>query len=257
VVGARLGLIAWWLVGACAVGGCGAGSSEPPGYTTTSNGGAPGDSGIDRENAGGSSGASGVGGARDAGRDSGAGGSAASGGTSGSAGAAGESGAGGQGGSGGACADPGPEPNDDEASASPACGAASCKLTDCDSDGSTNYGGSFAPATGVLSPGDTDFFTFQGSDTFGCEVDPTATTQEAGFRLCIFAQCNSSVTTFNSCTQGTSAASPSGLPGCCTDTAGTVDLDYHCNSGLDDSAKIYIRADRATVCTPYTIDYHF
>lgn len=195
-----------------------------------------GDSGVDvTDGAGGFGAQGGFGGAPDAGFD-------------------GQAGSGG-----GACVDPGPEPNDSAALASPACGDPTCNLTDCDKDGSVFYGGSFAPATGVLTPGDTDYYTFSGKDTFGCSVNPTATTTTAGFRLCLFVACNVSATNFKSCSQGTHATSPSGLPGCCTGAAGTVQARFSCSSSItsNDSAKIYIRADHATACTPYSIDYHF
>lgn len=185
-------------------------------------------------------------------------------GTGGLGGLGGMGGTGATGGGGGStCVDPGPEPNGTVALAASACGvnvsASSCNLTDCDSDGSTAFGGPWPPAQGVVDPSDiADYFTYHGSDTFGCVVDPTATTQQSGFRLCVFTHCPQGATTFNSCTAGTPATNPNGYPGCCTTAPGTVTVDYSCANSSDDSAQVYIRADEPTTsCSDYTIDYHF
>lgn len=189
----------------------------------------------------------------------GTGGASGASGAGGVAGAGGVGGIGGAGGAAGACDDPGPEPNNSEPLASPACGASTCDATDCDDTGSTGYGGPLAPATGVLSPGDIDFFHYHGDDKLFCSVDPTVSTQDSGYRLCEFVACDVSATTFISCDQGTHEKSPDGLDGCCVDAPGTAVLDYHCTSSVtnDDSATIYIRVDQAATCTPYTVDYHF
>lgn len=198
----------------------------------------------------------------------GSGGSTSSGG-SGSGGSAGTSSSGGSGGTGGGgptCAETGPEPNNTTATASSACGvnAGSCDLTDCDSDGSTGFGGSRQPIKDVIDLADrVDYFTYHGTDTFGCVVDPTATTQDSGLVLCEFVHCDQGTTNFKSCTAGTDVNSTAedpdsnGDPGCCVTGPGTVTIDYACSSGLDDSAQVYIRADQPSICSQYSIDYHF
>ena len=194
----------------------------------------------------------------DAGFDAGgSGGTAGTGGTGGMAGMAGMAGAGG---SGDVCGDLGPEPNETEALANPACGVAPCEASDCDKDGSTGFGGPLAPVTGTIGPGDTDFLRFKGKDKLGlCTVNAVATTKDSGFRLCAFAACDKSGTKLNGCSKGTIASSPNQLPGCCVEAPGTVELNHDCTSSAtdDDSATIYIRVDEATVCSDYTVDYHF
>jgi hypothetical protein len=132
-------------------------------------------------------------------------------------------------------------------------------LTDCDSTGSSGFGGPLAAAGGVVGPGDVDFFHFHGEDKIGCIVDPTVSTPDLGFRLCEYVACDISATQFKSCKKGTHVKSPNGLDGCCTTAPGEVSLDYTCKDtvSLTDTATIYIGVDQATACTPYTVDYHF
>jgi hypothetical protein len=182
-------------------------------------------------------------------------GAAGAGGSAGSAGGA----SGGGGSSGGACNDPGPEPNDSEALASPACGTAPCEAGDCDDEGSTGFGGPLAPATGVVGPGEVDFFKFDGKDKLGfCKVNPTLKTEDSGFQLCMFVSCSAG-TKLAKCKQGTLTKSPTGIPGCCTMAPGTVEAEHDCGTSFtdNDSAHVFIRVDEATACTSYTIDYHF
>lgn len=209
---------------------------------------------------GGSGGSSGVGGGASGSAGSGA--SGGSGGVGGSGGAGGGAGAGGSAGGGGsanACNDPGPEPNESEALASPACGTPPCVAGDSDDEGSTAFGGPLAPATGVIGPGDVDYFKFDGEDNFGFNtVNATAKTDDSGFRLCLFVSCDAG-TTLNGCSQGNVDQSPTGIPGCCTTGPGTVEVDHDCGGTTtdDDSAHVFIRVDQANACTSYTVDYHF
>ena len=241
----------WLGVALLALPACG--SSGDGGSGPSGTGGMAGAAGSDAGMAGngGASGAAGMGGTGEAGGASGAGGVA---------GVGGVGGAGGAGGAGNTCNDPGPEPNNSEPLASPACGASTCDATDCDSTGSTGYGGPLASATGMIGPGDTDFLHFHGKDTLSfCQVDPTASTQDSGYRLCAFVACDLAATNFLGCDQGTHEKSPDGLDGCCVDAPGTVTVNHDCTSSVsdDDSATVYIRVDQATACTPYTVDYHF
>lgn len=182
-------------------------------------------------------------------------------GAGGQAGAAGAGGAAGSGGSGGTtCAnDPGPEPNDSEALASPVCASPPCAIGDCDDAGTTGYGGKLAPFTGVVGPGDIDFWRFDGQDKLGfCQVNATAKTAEAGFRICIFPSC-AAATKLLGCTKGTMITSPNGIQGCCADAPGEVEAKHDCtgNPTDNDSAEVFVRLDNATACTSYSVDYHF
>ena len=83
------------------------------------------------------------------------------------------------------------------------------------------------------------------------------TTQSAGVRVCVFAQCNNNqTTTFKSCKSGTKT-SDGNLTGCCS-TTGNASLDFGC-PGLNDSAKVTMRvnATQSNACTAYTLDYHY
>jgi hypothetical protein len=123
-------------------------------------------------------------------------------------------------------------------------------INDCDGSGGS--------ITGIIESGtDVDFFTYAGSDTFGCTVDPTMLGPTT-MRLCVFAKCTSGTsTTFKSCMKGIKTTI-SGIDGCCGD--GGAQIDYTCPAlGTDDSATIWMSVDSkgAGVCLPYTVTYHF
>ncbi len=125
-------------------------------------------------------------------------------------------------------------------------------IDDCDGSG-----GSFSGTIG--GGGDVDWWTFKGKDTFGCTVDPTASTK-SGVRVCIFVACEAGATEVKSCPKGTKAKSPAGSQGCCSDSSGNVEVDFHCTLvGTNDSAAVYMRVDdtTATTCKPYKVDYHY
>ncbi|MEZ4224932.1 MAG: hypothetical protein R3B13_28525 [Polyangiaceae bacterium] len=191
---------------------------------------------------------------------SGAGGAGASGGASGSGGAAGSSGSSGSSGSGGgnSCNDPGPEPNDSPALATPTCGTPPCDVGQCNDDGSPGYGGKLVAITGTAGPGDTDVFRYDGKDTIGlCKVDAAAKTTDSGFRLCIFPSCQAA-TVLEGCTSG-SMVDMNGLKGCCINAPGEAAAAHHCEgtSTGNDSAEVYVQIDQANSCVNYTVDYHF
>lgn len=139
------------------------------------------------------------------------------------------------------------EPNDSLPSARPLKA-----IDDCDGSGDK-----FA---GTVGGADVDYWTFKGSDKFGCTVDPSVTNHSGSVRVCVFAQCLSGTTEFKKCNAGTAFKLPSGLDGCCTDGPGDASLDFKCTLvGTDDSADVFIRVDSpgATTCLPYDVDYHF
>lgn len=259
-----MGLVAkrrwgWLCVGLLALPACG--SNGDGGPISPDAGGTAGAAALDSGTAGmGGQLAGGAGGVTGAGATGGSPDAGGSAGRGGAAGAAGSGGAAGAAGAGNACSDPGPEPNNTEPLASPACGMAPCNVTDCDSSGSTGYGGPLAPATGVIGSGDIDYLRFHGEDKIGfCKVDPMVSTLDQGYRLCAFVACDISATHFIGCNQGTHATSPNGLNGCCVAAPGTVELNYNCTSTATytDSATIYLRVDQASACVPYTVNYHF
>ncbi len=207
-----------------------------------------------------SGGAANTGGAAGMAGSGGVGGSA---GTGGSAGIGGSAGAGGEGmagaaGLGGTCPDTGPEPNNSEVLATPACTPGPCTLTDTDTTGSTGYGGMKAPFTGMTGPGDPDYFTYEGEDRLFAFTNPAAKTADGGFRICQFAACKNG-TNDVTCRQGIAAMSPNGIRGCCAMAPGEVQSDHDCPASPtdDDSATVWVRIDMATACTSYSVDYHF
>lgn len=126
-------------------------------------------------------------------------------------------------------------------------------IDDCDSSGGS-FNGVVAGAT------DPDFWHFTGSDKIGCVVDASASTKTTGVRLCVFVSCSAGTTSIKSCPKGTPATSPGGVSGCCSDSAGNVEVEHTCPlPGADDGADVYLRVDApgATACVPYAVTYHF
>lgn len=139
------------------------------------------------------------------------------------------------------------EPNDSLPSARPLKA-----IDDCDGSGDK--------FTGTVGGADVDYWTYKGSDKFGCSVDPSVKNHSASVRVCVFAQCLSGTTEFKKCNSGTAFKLPSGIDGCCTDGPGDASMDYTCTLvGSDDSADVFMRVDSpgATTCLPYEVDYHF
>lgn len=190
---------------------------------------------------GGEGGTSGSGGSAGAGGDGGA----SAGGTSGASGKGGSAGSSGTGGTGGSCAQTDPEPNDTE-------GAAHSlgNITDCDSTGGDLSGALDGKA-------DTDWYTFHGSDEFGCMGDPTFTlmTNET-VKMCAYFLCDSGSTKVTCQGVAQPATSPLGRSGCCA-SALTLAPAIEC-SGTDDSSKVWFELQAPQdVCVAYTVDYHY
>ncbi len=171
------------------------------------------------------------------------------GGASGSGGAGGGTGGGGTGG--GSCNDPGPEPNDTIPKATPVCSSVPCEIGCSDTP--------LGNLSGVAAPGDVDLFTYFGKDTISCSVNPYAKTDDAGFRLCMWAQCaDGKATTIKKCGNGTATDGPGGLKGCCAQAPIELEIEHDCPGITDnDSGAIYMQVDQATACVSYSIDYHF
>ena len=148
-------------------------------------------------------------------------------------------------GSGPTCMDTGPgEPNDTIATA-----FALPAITDCNSDA--------AVLQGVLgeNPNDVDWYKYDGSDTFGCVVDPTRQLTGQNIRICKYITCTNAAFT---CPSGTQFDTQAGKPGCCWTGGQSVTVDLSCNT-TNDSATVFMRIDHpgGPGCEPYQVDYHF
>jgi len=120
-------------------------------------------------------------------------------------------------------------------------------IDDCDGSGESVSGI-------VAGVADTDWYKYNGDDTFGCVATPLrGLTSSDPVRLCKFMQCDGGTP---SCPGGTDAAtSPDGRPGCCGDAG--FEMGIECD-GTDDDATIYVRVQTTTNdCVTYTLDYHY
>lgn len=138
------------------------------------------------------------------------------------------------------------EPNESEVFATPLG-----TIDDCDGSGST--------VSGVSSgTNDVDWLRFQGTDTFGCSVNPTVKLSTSGLRLCAFALCDNGTTDLQDCGIGTNTTSPAGMHGCCTSSTQSMDLQINCST-TKDSADIFIRVDQpnGNACVAYDVAYHY
>ncbi len=109
-------------------------------------------------------------------------------------------------------ADGGCNQADIEANDTPATARPLAATTDCDDKGNKIKGT-------LASAADVDWFSFHGSDTPTCVVNPTATVSETGLRVCVYVKCDSGQGSVPTCAQGTKDPSPpSGLDGCCANT---------------------------------------
>jgi hypothetical protein len=150
----------------------------------------------------------------------------------------------GVGGAGGSGCDDALEPNDSEAAA-----ADLGKLNDCDTNGKTM---SFA----LDGPGDVDWYRYQGSDDFGCVVDPTRVILASDtIRICSFAQCVSGQISVDCKNGAGSSASPAGWPGCCHNQGFVMGIEC---PGTADDADVLVRVDQGVAaCTSYSLSYHY
>lgn len=149
------------------------------------------------------------------------------------------------GGAGGmACADYG-EPNDTDVMAKN-----EGSISDCDSDGN------FIEAA-LDGSGDVDWYSYAGSDNFGCVVDPARTITASGsLRLCKLAKCVFGATAVT-CRDGSTPAQspPTNWQGCCHVQGFRIDVNC---TGQDDDADILLRVDQpGASCVTYKLDYHY
>jgi hypothetical protein len=141
------------------------------------------------------------------------------------------------------CPDNGPEPNNSEATATNLG-----MIDDCDNSGSM--------VSGTLAGNDVDWYKYQGSDTFGCNVDAyRSITSDGQARVCKFPDCPNLVVT---CPAGTvPETSPTGLAGCCS--LNPFQLAVDCPNTTSDDATVYIRVDKppSFACVNYTLEFHY
>lgn len=123
-------------------------------------------------------------------------------------------------------------------------------IDDCD--------GSARSVSGTLAgPTDAAWFVFRGNDTVGCAVDATVTSKTTGVRLCVFARCNVTPTTYKGCRDGEKTVLGADT-GCCG--VEVASLQHACGAGTtDDTADVYVRVDAPTAaaCLPYSFGYHY
>jgi hypothetical protein len=146
------------------------------------------------------------------------------------------------------CVDSGEEPNEEEMDA-----------IDLGDIGCMDDPESFM---GVLSgDADVDWYQYHGVWGFNCgDVDPSplhTLTASDNVRMCVFAECDMSMATFE-CQNGAEAAmSPEGLPGCCD--SGDVTFLLNCAMNANESAQMFVRLDQgpADGCVDYSVEYSY
>jgi hypothetical protein len=140
------------------------------------------------------------------------------------------------------------EPNETEAAAAPVA----MDVSDCDDTGNT--------ITGVIAPGDVDWFSYSASDQFGCSVDPTRSfSGGGGLRVCQFFECVSGGAEVSCGAGSTPTISPAGRPGCCATQ--TFSAGVNCSGTISDDTTVYVRVDEqgggVAACSSYVVDYHY
>jgi hypothetical protein len=145
------------------------------------------------------------------------------------------------------CEDPGPEPNEDKASAVKQADQI-CNTTPGVLDGVLDGGG------------DVDWFRYHTVDETGCGFGtPTSNLvvlADQGVRMCAFVDCDQGNADLKCATTATGMDLPDGLPGCCT-TSGALNFDLNCMNSMSESANVYVRLDEASAdaCVAYNVTY--
>lgn len=138
------------------------------------------------------------------------------------------------------CVSEEPEPND-----TPATAQLLGSIDDCDGSGSSR--------SGVLSTTtDVDVFALNGSDTFGCSVNPYVKAT-GPVRVCMSAACKSGTTELKSCPKGTRTGSE-----CCGTSE--VEMEINCTGTASDDAGITITVrgnGSSLMCAAYSFSYHY
>ena len=105
---------------------------------------------------------------------------------------------------------------------------------------------------------DVDFQRVHVEDTgCGLEID-FGVSDLSGARICAFAECDDGEPDLLCAAGAVAATSPTGRPGCCSQTGDLID-SLACTGGIgDDSLTLWIRLDQGvTACTPYEVVGNF
>ncbi|MBI2390407.1 MAG: hypothetical protein HYV09_12530 [Deltaproteobacteria bacterium] len=118
-------------------------------------------------------------------------------------------------------------------------------IDDCDGSGKT--------VNGVLSSSsDVDVLTFDGSDVFGCSVNPTAKVT-GPVRVCIQAVCKSGTTEIKSCPKGVRTGSE-----CCGAPEAAIEINCTGTTSEDTKVTMTVRGDGSSLtCAGYSLAYHY
>lgn len=144
------------------------------------------------------------------------------------------------------CADPDMEPNDVQGEATRFTRPAPYTCA---------YSDSFP---GVLAGSDDeDWFALTSSDTRYGGCNHRVTVDTPGLRACIYGACGIETSTpTTTCTGGSPAVSPDGVPGCCSDS-GRATLEIVCRPGASQVTTYYFHVSGAdaAMCVPYRATY--
>ncbi len=137
------------------------------------------------------------------------------------------------------------DPHDDEGSA--------YEVTDVGCSGIIDLG-----VVATIQGPQTDWFTFMGGESFGCQEQPGAeVTADVDLEVCLFIQCLEGNTVGIDCAGGgRTTTSPDGVEGCCDTNQAGID-DYDCSgmfTGKDLDAWISVGSDER-VCVDYALMY--
>jgi hypothetical protein len=105
--------------------------------------------------------------------------------------------------------------------------------------------------------GDQDWFTYRCDDTSIGQIDMAyEITTNIPVRVCQFYLCDEPDNPVVTCPENSEAAtSPDGLAGCCSEQAELVVTEIDCNSGNDDTGRVFVRVDMPLqdMCTSYDL----
>jgi hypothetical protein len=106
---------------------------------------------------------------------------------------------------------------------------------------------------------DIDYYSYSGSDTFPCSVDPTLSVIATDpTRACLYFSCNSGTAQLTCPTGSSAVTSTAGRPGCCTTDASLQIDEFSCAGTTADDAQVWLRFDTpAQTCTGYSATLSF
>lgn len=105
--------------------------------------------------------------------------------------------------------------------------------------------------------GDEDWFTYRCDDTNFGQIDMAYEIDtNIPVRVCQFFLCDEPENPVVTCPENSEAAtSPDGLAGCCSEQADLVVTEIDCNSGNDDTGRVFVRVDMPLqdMCVSYDL----